>query len=93
MALLITTRVREEKLVCIFTVVIQEKCEASNFKNKNYKFLNLFLIFVRVYYDVKLKGIAYVEIFLTNHKAIKLQSDLVRSIKKNGQSNPAEIYC
>lgn len=40
---------------------------------KNHEFLKLFNIFVSMYYDVKLKGIARSIIFLTNQK-IKLES-------------------
>jgi len=80
-------------VLCIFIVVIQGKCKSSNLRKKNYKFSKLLKIFVSVYYELKLKGFAYLEIFLTNYKAIKLWSDLVGSIKKIEQNNPVEIYC
>lgn len=92
-ALLVEAKIRKEKVVCIFIVAIQGKCKASNLRMKNYKFSKLFKIFISVYYELKLKGFAYLEIFLTNHEAIKLWSDLVGSIKKPGQNKPVKIYC
>lgn len=69
--------------MCI--VVIHGKCKANNLRKKNYKFSELILISVSVYYELKLKGFAYLEIFFTNYKAIKLWFDLVGSIKKLGK--------
>lgn len=69
-----------------------EKCKANNLRKKTHKFSKLIFISVSVYYELKLKGFAYLEIFLTNYKAIKLWFDLVGSIKKIGQNNPMDIY-
>lgn len=90
-ALFLKAKIRKVDCICI--TVIQGKYKASNLKKKMYKFSTLFKIFVSLHYELMLKGFSHLESFLNKHKAINLWSDLVVSIKKNEQNNPADIYC
>lgn len=68
---------------CVYSLQSHSKnIRQVNSGRKTINSQNIFFIFVIVYYELKLKGFAYLEIFLTNHKAIKLWSNLAGNIKK-----------